>query len=155
EPLLDPRAPGRRLALRTGRAAREQVPLQTQPADRGELLQETPPLPRVVVAVGVLAVVVGLVPDEITQADLAGAQLLGEPEHVVEGMRRPEEGADHRPFAVLDALGDLDLTLSREERDGARLAQVDAHRIDARGRLPLGRSLGDGGVLALLRLGGV
>ena len=59
------------------------------------------------------------------------------------------QARDHGLAAGLDALGDGDLALAREQLDRAHLAQIHAHRIvGAVGRL-LGGGLGDGGRRAL------
>ena len=42
---------------------------------------------------------------------------------------RVEDGREDRVLALLDALGDLDLALAGEQRDGAHLAQVHADRV--------------------------
>jgi hypothetical protein len=67
---------------------------------------------------------------------------------------------DHRVAAGLDALGDGDLALARQQLDRAHLAQVHAHRIvGAVDRLLLGRGGAAGAAvvervdLVLLRLG--
>ena len=57
------------------------------------------------------------------------AQLVAELEDLLDRDRRVEHDLQHAPLAVLDALGDLDLALAREQRDRAHLAQVHAHRV--------------------------
>ncbi len=61
----------------------------------------------------------------------------------LEGQRALAQAGDHRLAAGLDALGDGDLALARQQLDRAHLAQVHAHRIvGAVGRL-LRRGLAD------------
>ena len=63
------------------------------------------------------------------------------------------EARDHRLAAGLDALGDGDLALARQELDRAHLAQVHADGIvGAVGRLALAALLGDGGGAGLDQL---
>ncbi len=42
---------------------------------------------------------------------------------------RTGDGLEHAHLPALDALGDLHLALAREQRNGAHLAQVHAHRV--------------------------
>ena len=50
-------------------------------------------------------------------------------EDLLDRDRRVQHHLQDAPLAVLDALGDLDLALAREQRDRPHLAQVHAHRI--------------------------
>ena len=43
--------------------------------------------------------------------------------------RRARDGLEHAHLAALDALGDFDFALAGEQRHGAHLAQVHAHRV--------------------------
>src|SRR5690606_33047012 len=60
-----------------------------------------------------------------------------------------EDDLEDLELAVLDALGDLDLTLTGEQRNRAHLAQVHAHRVVRLGRVAVvtgdrGRALHEG-----------
>src|SRR5206468_5980024 len=43
--------------------------------------------------------------------------------------RRSREGVEHGSLAPLDALGDFDLALAREQRNGAHFAQIHANGV--------------------------
>ena len=78
------------------------------------------------------------------------------------GQRALADAADHHLAAGLDALGDRDLALARQQLDRPHLAQVHAHRIvgaadivvvEIAARLAVGLlGLGGGGLLVLLAL---
>src|SRR5579885_167959 len=109
----------RRLSPTRSSAAVSRCSTRAHPAELGE---EAPAL-ALVLLVG-LAVVVA-VAHEIAQPHLPGAQALGEPEHVAQRRRQREHALDQLAFVALDALGDLDLALAREQRRRAHLPQVD------------------------------
>src|SRR6266498_293582 len=104
-------------------------------AGPGVQLPEPPdPLDRLADAVDVpLLVELGIllvdVANDLLDADLPLAQLVGEPEDLLDRNRRVQHHLQHAPVAVLDPLGDLDLALTREQRDRPHLAHVHAHRI--------------------------
>ena len=77
---------------------------------------------------GVLVLVLG-VTNEILHADLLAAQLVAEIDDLADGDRAVEDGGQHAVLAVFDALGDLDLALAGEQRDGAHLAEVHPDRV--------------------------
>ena len=82
--------------------------------------------------------------DDVAQEDLSFVQLVAPDDDRLEGERALAQAGDHRLAAGLDALGDRDLALAREQLDRAHLAQIHAHRIvGALARLGLLR-LGDG-----------
>ena len=56
----------------------------------------------------------------------AAAQVFAEADDLANHDRRARDGLHHAVLAALDALGDLDLALAGEQRDGAHLAQVHA-----------------------------
>jgi hypothetical protein len=130
-----------------GRAPARGVALAHEPSDAGELHQEAPPLPRVVLAR--LAVVLALVAHQVAQADLARAQQIAETEHPADRMRGTERLAQHGELALLDALGDRDLALARQQRHRAHLAEVDAHRVRRAGDV-VGNGAHRGGPLVRL-----
>ncbi len=76
-----------------------------------------------------LLVVALAVLDELLHTDLVLAELLAELDDLAHRDRRIEDGGVHLELAALDALGDLDLALAREERDAPHLAEVHANRI--------------------------
>ena len=103
--------------------------------------------------------------DDVAQQDLALVELVPPDDDRLEGQRALAQARDHRLAAGLDALGDGDFALARQELDRAHLAQVHAHGIvGALARL--GAAGGDRGragrlddlaalALLLLRLGGL
>ena len=96
--------------------------------------------------------------DDVAQEDLALVELVAPDDDGLEGERALAQAGDHRFAAGLDALGDRDLALAREQLHRAHFAQIHAHRIvGALGRL-LGLGLGrdlllDFDQLAALALG--
>src|SRR4029450_7494036 len=87
--------------------------------------------------------------DDVAQEDLALVELVAPNDDGLEGERALAQAGDHRFAAGLDALGDRDLALAREQLHRAHLAQIHAHRIvRAFGRL-LGLGLGRDLLLAL------
>ena len=94
--------------------------------------------------------------DDVAQQDLAFVELVAPDDDGLEGQRAFAEARDHRLAAGLDALGDGDFALARQQLDRAHLAQIHAHRIvGAVGRLLLGGRGGDGGAGLLGELVGV
>ena len=80
--------------------------------------------------------------DDVAEEDLAFVELVAPDDDGLEGQRALAQPGDHRLAAGLDALGDGDLALARQQLDRAHLAQIHAHRIvGALGRL-LGFGLG-------------
>ena len=80
--------------------------------------------------------------DDVAQEDLALVELVAPDDDGLEGERALAQARDHGLAAGLDALGDGDLALAREQLHRAHLAQIHAHRIvGALGRL-LGLGLG-------------
>ena len=74
--------------------------------------------------------------DDVAEEDLPLVQLVAPDDDGLEGERAFAQALDHGLAAGLDALGDGDLALARQELDLAHLAQVHAHRIvGAVGRL--------------------
>ena len=74
--------------------------------------------------------------DDVAQQDLAVVQFVAPDDDRLEGERAFAQAGDHRLAAGLDALGDGDFALARQELDRAHLAQIHAHRIvGAVGRL--------------------
>ena len=63
---------------------------------------------------------------QLADGALAGAQLLAHVDDRARDGRRARDRLDDGQLAALDALGDLDLALAREQRHGAHLAQVHA-----------------------------
>src|SRR4029077_17699220 len=129
-PLLDASEPRGGLAARRQGPPDKRLALGAKPPDVGQLLQETAPLSEILVPRAV-TLLVGLVPDEVAEPDLARAQLVGEPDHVGERVRCAEQRPDERSFALLDPLRDLDLALTGEQCDRTRFAQIDTDRVDA------------------------
>ena len=84
--------------------------------------------------------------DDVAQEHLSFVQLIAPDDDRLEGERAFAQPRDHRLAAGLDALGDRDLALAREELDRAHLAQVHAHGIVGAlarlGFLGLGNGLG-------------
>ena len=54
---------------------------------------------------------------------------LGQRQNFANHQRRTRQRLAHRGLAALDALGQLDFAFAREQRHGAHLAQIHAHRI--------------------------
>ena len=80
--------------------------------------------------------------DDVAQEDLALVELVAPDDDGLEGERALAQARDHGLAAGLDALGDGDLALAREQLHRAHLAQIHAHRVvGALGRL-LGLGLG-------------
>src|SRR5215472_7799561 len=80
--------------------------------------------------------------DDVAQEDLTLVKLVAPNDDGLERERALAEPGDHRLAAGLDALGDRDLALTREQLHRAHLAQIHAHWIvRALGRL-LGLRLG-------------
>ena len=76
--------------------------------------------------------------DDVAQEDLALVELVAPDDDGLEGERAFAQPGDHRLAAGLDALGDGDFALAREQFDRAHFAQIHAHRIvGALGRLLL------------------
>ena len=71
----------------------------------------------------------GLEVDHVAQHDRLVEQLVAPDGDRLEGQRALAEAGDHRVAAGLDALGDGDLALARQELDRAHLAQVHPDRI--------------------------
>ena len=86
----------------------------------------------------------------------AFVELVAPDDDGLEGQRAFAQARDHRLAAGLDALGDGDFALARQQLDRAHLAQIHAHRIvGAVGRLLLGGRGGDGRAGLLGKLVGV
>src|SRR5215813_10768678 len=80
--------------------------------------------------------------DDVAQEHLSLVELVAPNDDGLEGERALAQPGDHRFAAGLDALGDGDLALAREQLHRAHFAQIHAHRIiRALGRL-LGLGLG-------------
>ena len=82
----------------------------------------------------------------VAHGELARAQALGQPRHLLRGHGRAGDDAHDGLLAALDALGDLDLALAREQRHRPHLAQVHADGVvrlvqGARGEVELGAFL--------------
>ena len=77
----------------------------------------------------VLGVRVDQAVDHLVDAQLVLLHLVGEVEDLLHRGRAGADRQDHVAQAVLDALGDLDLALAREQLDRAHLAHVHAHRV--------------------------
>ena len=67
--------------------------------------------------------------DDVAQEDLALVELVAPDDDGLEGERALAQAGDHGLAAGLDALGDGDLALAREQLDRAHLAQIHAHGI--------------------------
>ena len=79
-----------------------------------------------------LAVLLVDVLDDLFDADLLMPQLVGELEDRFDRNRGVQDDLQDPTAPLLHLLGDLDLALAGEQRDGAHLAQVQANGIDAR-----------------------
>jgi hypothetical protein len=96
----------------------------------------------------VVAVLVDQAVDELVDAHLVLLDQLGHAQDLLDRRRARRDRVDHVLQAVLDALGDLDLALAREELHRAHLAHVHAHRV--RGAAELGVDGGRERFLGLL-----
>ncbi len=67
--------------------------------------------------------------DDVAQQHLAFVERVAPFDQRGDGQRVLADAADHHLAAGLDALGDRDLTLAREQLDRAHLAQIHAHGI--------------------------
>ena len=92
--------------------------------------------------------------DHVDQARLAGLDRLVGPQQEIVGGRIHRERAAHRIQAFLDALGDADLALARQQFHRAHLAHVHAHRIGGAAELGVERGERRGGLLDRLLVGG-
>ena len=84
---------------------------------------------RVHVVLGVGAGIGGLEVDDVAQEDLSFVQLIAPDDDGLKGQRAFAEARDHRLAAGLDAFGDRDFALARQQLDRAHLAQIHAHGI--------------------------
>ena len=74
--------------------------------------------------------------DDVAQEDFSLVQFVAPDDDGLERQRAFAQACDHRLAAGLDALGDGDFALAREQFDRAHFAQIHAHRIvGALGRL--------------------
>ena len=95
---------------------------------------------------GLGAFVGGFEIDDVAEQNLAFVQLIAPDDDGLEGEGAFAQAGDHRLAAGLDALGDGDFALARQQLDRAHLAQVHADRIvGALGRLGARGGGGDGG----------
>ena len=78
---------------------------------------------------GVGALIGGFEIDDVAQQNLAFVQLVAPDDDGLEGERALAQAGDHGLAAGLDALGDGDLALARQQLDRAHLAQIHADRI--------------------------
>ena len=78
---------------------------------------------------GVGALIGGFEIDDVAEQNLAFVQLVAPDDDGLEGQRALAQAGDHRLAAGLDALGDGDLALARQQLDRAHLAQIHAHGI--------------------------
>jgi hypothetical protein len=85
--------------------------------------------------------------DDVVDLELVLADLVGELEDLADRHRAGRDRHDHVLEAVLDALGDLDLALARQELDAAHLAHVHAHRVGRAAELAVERARGGFGFL--------
>jgi hypothetical protein len=67
--------------------------------------------------------------DDVAEEDLPLVELVAPDDDGLEGQRALAEARDHRLAAGLDALGDRDFALARQQLDRAHLAQIHAHGI--------------------------
>src|SRR6476661_7182449 len=84
---------------------------------------------RVHVVLGVGAGIGGFEIDDVAEEDLSFVQFIAPDDDGLEGERALAQPRDHRLAAGLDALGDGDFALAREQFDRAHLAQIHAHGI--------------------------
>ena len=67
--------------------------------------------------------------DELADRPFARVQVVAELDDPLGHERRARDRLDHGQLAALDPARNLDFALAREERDGAHLAQIHAHRV--------------------------
>ncbi len=67
--------------------------------------------------------------DDVAKEDLSFVELVAPDDDGLERQRAFAETRDHRLAAGLDALGDGDFALARQQLDRAHLAQIHPHRI--------------------------
>ena len=67
--------------------------------------------------------------DQLADGPLAGVSLSPNCDHPFRDQRRARDRLDDRQLAALDPAGDLDFAFARQQRHGAHLAQVHAHRV--------------------------
>ena len=66
---------------------------------------------------------------QLANGAVAALQLVAEVDDLLGHQRRARDRLDDRQLAALDAAGDFDLAFAGEQRHGAHLAQVHAHRV--------------------------
>ena len=81
------------------------------------------------IVLGVGAGVSGFEIDDVAKEDLAFVQLVAPDDDGLEGQRAFAQPRDHRLAAGLDALGNRDFALARQQFHRAHFAQIHAHRI--------------------------
>ena len=84
---------------------------------------------RVHVVLGVGAGVGRFEIDDVAKEDLSFVEFVAPDDDGLEGQRAFAQTCDHRLAAGLDALGDRDFALARQQFDGAHLAQIHADGI--------------------------
>ena len=84
---------------------------------------------RVHVVLGVGAGIGGFEIDDVAKEDLSFVQFVAPDDDGLEGQRAFAQACDHRLAAGLDALGDRDFALARQQFDRAHLAQIHADGI--------------------------
>ncbi len=67
--------------------------------------------------------------DDFLDVAHAAAQVFAQPRDLADHDGRARDCLHHAELPALDALGDLDFALAREQGDGAHLAQVHAHGV--------------------------
>ena len=67
--------------------------------------------------------------DDFLDVAHAALEVLAQGHDLANDDGRAGDGLEHAHLAALNALGDLDLALAGEQRNGAHLAQVHAHRV--------------------------
>ena len=97
--------------------------------------------------IGRTTTVCGVQVDDIAQQDAALDQGFAPEQQRLDGQRTFADAADHLLAAGLDALGDGDLALAREQLDRAHLAQVHAHGIVGAADVLVGDVAGGGALL--------